>query len=76
MGRSKLIIYNEPSSRFLEHILDNEIGYVLQNNVKNLMNKSISASELRSWENPLPQMAWWKGIYDRLMDVVKWMMLK
>ena len=56
-GWIKLIIYNEPSSRFLEHILDNEIGYVLEKNVKNLMNKSISASELRSWENSLPQMA-------------------
>ena len=53
-----MIIYNETSSKFLEHILDNNIGYVLQNNVKNLMNKSISASELRSgkthfhkWQN-------------------------
>jgi len=52
-----LIIYNETSSSFLEHILENKIGYVLEQNVKKYMNKSISASELRSWENSLPQMA-------------------
>ncbi|MFD1928860.1 DNA/RNA helicase domain-containing protein [Sporosarcina siberiensis] len=52
-----MIIYNEPSSNFLEHILENKIGYVLEQNVKKYMNKSISASELRSWENSLPQMA-------------------
>ena len=52
-----MIIYNEPSSSFLEHILENKIGYMLEQNVKKYMNKSISASELRSWENSLPQMA-------------------
>lgn len=52
-----MIIYNEPSSNFIEHILDNKIGYILKENVKELMNKSVSPSELRSWENSLPQMA-------------------
>lgn len=41
----------------MEHILDNDIGYVLQKNAQHLMNKSILARELRSWENSLPQMA-------------------
>jgi hypothetical protein len=52
-----MIIYNETSSKFLSHIYENKIGYVLQENVLAKMNKVVSGSELRSWENSLPQMA-------------------
>jgi hypothetical protein len=52
-----MIIYNETSSQFLTHILDNKIGYVLKENVLSKMNKVVSLSELNSWENSLPQMA-------------------
>lgn len=52
-----MIIYNETSSSFLNHIYENKIGYVLRENVLNKMNKVVSESELRSWERSLPQMA-------------------
>lgn len=52
-----MIIYNETSSNFLKHIYENKIGYVLKKNILKKMNKVISSSELRSWENSLPQMA-------------------
>lgn len=52
-----MIIYNESSSKFLNHIYENKIGYVLKENVLTKMNKVVSGSELRSWENSLPQMA-------------------
>ncbi len=52
-----MIIYNETSSNFLNHIYENKIGYVLKKNVLAKMNKVVSGSELRSWENSLPQMA-------------------
>jgi uncharacterized protein len=52
-----MIIYNETSSSFLNHIYERKIGYVLKENVLSKMNKVVSESELRSWENSLPQMA-------------------
>jgi uncharacterized protein len=52
-----VIIYNETSSNFLNHIYENKIGYVLKKNVLAKMNKVVSGSELRTWENSLPQMA-------------------
>lgn len=52
-----MIIYNETSSAFLEHVYEKKIGYVLKEKVHKKMNKLVSASELRSWENSLPQMA-------------------
>ncbi|MCP8970927.1 DUF2075 domain-containing protein [Ectobacillus ponti] len=52
-----MIIYNETAAKFLDHIYENKIGYVLQQNVHQKMNKAVSPSELRSWENSLPQMA-------------------
>ncbi|MGR6001453.1 hypothetical protein ACT7C7_27015 [Bacillus cereus] len=52
-----MIIYNETSKDFLEHIRDKQIGYVLKNNLLNKMNKVVSDSEIRSWERSLPQMA-------------------
>lgn len=52
-----MIIYNETSTSFLSHIYENKIGYVLKENVFKRMNKVVSESELRSWENSLPQMA-------------------
>ena len=52
-----MIIYNETSSNFLNHIYENKIGYVLKENMLLKMNKSVSLSELRSWEKSLPQMA-------------------
>jgi uncharacterized protein len=52
-----MIIYNETSSNFLNHIYENKIGYVLKKNILTKMNKVVSGSELRSWENSLPQMA-------------------
>lgn len=52
-----MIIYNETSSAFLNHIYENKIGYVLKEKVLKKMNKVVSPSELRSWERSLPQMA-------------------
>ena len=52
-----MIIYNETSANFMNHIYENKIGYVLKKNVLEKMNKVVSGSELRSWENSLPQMA-------------------
>ncbi|WP_394234167.1 DNA/RNA helicase domain-containing protein [Niallia oryzisoli] len=52
-----MIIYNETSSNFLNHVYESNIAYVLKEKVYQKMNKTISASELRSWENSLPQMA-------------------
>ncbi|WP_239094427.1 hypothetical protein [Bacillus sp. B15-48] len=52
-----MIIYNETSSNFLNHIYENKIGYVLKENVFKKMNKVVSPSELNSWERSLPQMA-------------------
>ncbi|MDM5187312.1 DUF2075 domain-containing protein [Bacillus sp. DX4.1] len=52
-----MIIYNETSNNFLNHIYEKKIGYVLRENVLNKMNKVVSDSELRSWERSLPQMA-------------------
>jgi uncharacterized protein len=52
-----MIIYNETSSNFLNHIYENKIGYVLKKNILTKMNKVVSGSELKSWENSLPQMA-------------------
>lgn len=52
-----MIIYNEPSSNFMEHIYENQIEYVLQENVLAKMNKVVSSSELLSWKRSLPQMA-------------------
>ncbi|QST00395.1 DUF2075 domain-containing protein [Pontibacillus sp. ALD_SL1] len=61
-----MIIYNETSSSFVNHIKENKIGYVLKENVLNKMNKVVSSSEIRSWENSLPQMA--KVIRDSGVD--------
>ncbi|MBM7651261.1 DUF2075 domain-containing protein [Neobacillus cucumis] len=52
-----MIIYNETSSAFLNHIYENKIGYVLKEKVLRKMNKVVSSSELQSWERSLPQMA-------------------
>ncbi|WP_160725007.1 DUF2075 domain-containing protein [Bacillus sp. USDA818B3_A] len=52
-----MIIYNETSSAFLNHIYENKIGYVLKEKVLSKMNKVVSSSELQSWERSLPQMA-------------------
>jgi DUF2075 family protein/archaellum biogenesis ATPase FlaH len=52
-----MIIYNETSSAFLNHIYENKIGYVLKEKVLKKMNKVVSVSEFRSWERSLPQMA-------------------
>ena len=52
-----MIIYNETSNNFISHIYENKIGYVLKENLYKRMNKVVSDSELRSWENSLPQMA-------------------
>ncbi|RFB12696.1 DUF2075 domain-containing protein [Bacillus sp. HNG] len=52
-----MIIYNETSNNFINHIYENKIGYVLKKNLYKRMNKVVSDSELRSWENSLPQMA-------------------
>ncbi|WP_238579181.1 hypothetical protein [Neobacillus niacini] len=51
-----MIIFNETSSNCLNHIYENKIGYVLKKNILTKMNKVISGSELKSWENSLPQM--------------------
>ncbi|WHY89898.1 DUF2075 domain-containing protein [Neobacillus cucumis] len=52
-----MIIYNESSSKFIDHIYENKIGYVLKENVYKKMNKVVSENEFRSWENSLPEMA-------------------
>jgi len=52
-----MIIYNETSSRFIDHVLEQNIESVLSEKVKEKMNKSVSPSELLSWTNSLPQMA-------------------
>lgn len=52
-----MIIYNETTSDFLNHIYKNKIGYVLKENVLTKVNKVVSISELNSWERSLPQMA-------------------
>ena len=52
-----MIIYNETSNNFINHIYENKIGYVLKENLYKRMNKVVSDSELRSWENSLPQLA-------------------
>lgn len=41
----------------MEHIKENQISYVLQNNILQKMNRSVSVGEIRSWANSLPQMA-------------------
>ncbi|MFC3040433.1 DNA/RNA helicase domain-containing protein [Virgibacillus xinjiangensis] len=52
-----MIVYNEKSSDFIDHIYENKIGYVLKENVYKKMNKVVSEGEFRSWENSLPEMA-------------------
>lgn len=52
-----MIIYNESSSIFIDHVLERNIGNVLLNNIQKKMNRSVSPSELKSWTNSLPQMA-------------------
>jgi len=52
-----MIIYNETSDNFMNHIRENKIGYVLTENVLNKANKVVSPRELMSWERSLPQMA-------------------
>ena len=52
-----MIIYNETSSAFLNHVYENNIGYVLKEKISEKMNKAVSPGELRSWVNSLPQMA-------------------
>ncbi|ANU11981.1 ATP/GTP-binding protein [Planococcus antarcticus DSM 14505] len=52
-----MIIYNESSSKFINHVLEDRIESVLLEKVQEKMNHSVSASEIRSWTNSLPQMA-------------------
>lgn len=52
-----MIIYNETSSKFIEHVLEQQIESVLLHKVQEKMNHSVSPSEIRSWTNSLPQMA-------------------
>lgn len=52
-----MIIYNESSSIFIDHVLERNIGNVLLNNIQEKMNRSVPPSELLSWTNSLPQMA-------------------
>ncbi|WP_017380474.1 DUF2075 domain-containing protein [Paenisporosarcina sp. TG-14] len=52
-----MIIYNETSSKFIDHVLERSIGNVLLTNIQEKMNRSVSPSELLSWTNSLPQMA-------------------
>lgn len=49
-----MIIYNESSSIFINHVLERNIGNVLLNNIQEKMNRSVSPSELLSWTNSLP----------------------
>lgn len=57
MGDSRMIIYNESSSKFISHVLEQRIESVLLDRVQEKMNHSVSPSEIRSWTNSLPQMA-------------------
>lgn len=52
-----MIIYNESSSAFLNHVYENKIAYVLKEKVYTKMNKTVSPNELSSWERSLPLMA-------------------
>ncbi|MFP3324252.1 DUF2075 domain-containing protein [Planococcus sp. SIMBA_160] len=52
-----MIIYNESSSKFISHVLEQRIESVLLDRVQEKMNHSVSPSEIRSWTNSLPQMA-------------------
>lgn len=52
-----MIIYNESSSKFINHVLEQSIESVLLEKVQEKMNHSVSPSEIRSWTNSLPQMA-------------------
>lgn len=52
-----MIIYNESSSKFIDHVLEDRIESVLLKKVQEKMNHSVSVSEIRSWTNSLPQMA-------------------
>lgn len=52
-----MIIYNETSSKFINHVLEQRIESVLLEKVQEKMNHSVSPSEIRSWTNSLPQMA-------------------
>ena len=52
-----MIIYNESSSKFINHVLEQRIESVLLEKVQEKMNHSVSPSEIRSWTNSLPQMA-------------------
>ncbi|SDI24941.1 hypothetical protein SAMN05192534_1288 [Alteribacillus persepolensis] len=52
-----MIIYNERSHDFLNHVYENKIGYVLKENMLQKTNKVVSDREIRSWEHSLPEMA-------------------
>lgn len=52
-----MIIYNESSSKFINHVLEQRIESVLLEKVQEKMNHSVSPSEIRSWTNSLPEMA-------------------
>lgn len=52
-----MIIYNESTAKFIEHVMEQRIENVLLDRVKEKMNQSVSMSEIRSWTNSLPQMA-------------------
>ncbi|MFD1863060.1 DNA/RNA helicase domain-containing protein [Planococcus chinensis] len=52
-----MIIYNETTTQFIEHVMEQRIEDVLLERVKEKMGQSVSASEIRSWTNSLPQMA-------------------
>jgi DUF2075 family protein len=52
-----MIIYNETTKKFIEHVMEQRIEDVLLERVKEKMGQSVSASEIRSWTNSLPQMA-------------------
>lgn len=52
-----MIIYNETTTKFIEHVMEQRIEDVLLKRVKEKMGQSVSASEIRSWTNSLPQMA-------------------
>lgn len=52
-----MLIYNESSSKFINHVLEQRIESVLLEKVQEKMNHSVSPSEIRSWTNSLPEMA-------------------
>jgi len=52
-----MIIYNETKNTFINHIKENQIAYVLQENINKKINRSVSVAEIRSWGNSLSQMA-------------------